>query len=296
MRFAHALIRDAAYHRLARSAPGRAAPPGRRGAGGHPLTPTSTPISPSSRTTSTRPPRARTTGKAIDYARRAGARAVALLAYEEAVRLYELALAALDAGGAATAAERCELLLALGDAQGRRGDDPGAKVDVPAGGGRWRGPRGLPELLARAAAGYGGRFLWTHGLTDERLVPLLEEGLAAVGHGRQRAARPAALAPGRGAAPRPDPRAPRAPDGRGDPDGAQDRRPGHDRVRARPPPSPRCTRRTPRRERLAERGRDRRARDRAPATASGCSTGTSTRSGPPGSSATPIAARASSRR
>ena len=40
---------------------------------------------------------------------------------------------------------------------------------------------GLPELLARAAAGYGGRFLWTHGLTDERLVPLLEEGLAAVG-------------------------------------------------------------------------------------------------------------------
>ena len=44
------------------------------------------------------------------------------------MRLYALALAALDAGGAATAAERCELLLALGDAQGRRGDDAGAKA------------------------------------------------------------------------------------------------------------------------------------------------------------------------
>ena len=47
----------------------------------------------------------------------------------------------------------------------------------------WPGPPALPELFARAAAGYGGRFLWTHGLTDDRLVPLLEEGLAAVGAG-----------------------------------------------------------------------------------------------------------------
>ena len=39
----------------------------------------------------------------------------------------------------------------------------------------------LPEMLARAAAGYGGRFLWAHALTDERLVPLLEDGLSALG-------------------------------------------------------------------------------------------------------------------
>ena len=119
-------------------------------------------------------------GEAVDYASRAGARAVTLLAYEEAARLYELALAALDAGGTATAAERCRLLLALGDAQGRRGDDPRAKATFLQAADVARAA-GLNELFARATAGYGGRFLWTHGLTDDRLVPLLEEGLSAVG-------------------------------------------------------------------------------------------------------------------
>ena len=43
------------------------------------------------------------------------------------------------------------------------------------------GPAGLPELLARAAAGYGGRFLWARAATDAQLVPLLEDALAAIG-------------------------------------------------------------------------------------------------------------------
>jgi tetratricopeptide (TPR) repeat protein len=93
--------------------------------------------------------------------------------------LYEMALAAL---GAATAAERCELLLALGDAQARSGDDAGAKATFARASDLARSA-GLPDMLARAAAGYGGRFLWMHELTDERLVPLLEEGLSAVGEG-----------------------------------------------------------------------------------------------------------------
>ena len=147
MRFAHALIRDAAYQPLPRAR--RVELHRRVGEALEASTqPTSTRTSPSSRTTSARPPRA--TGKAVDYARRAGDRAVALLAYEEAVRLYELALAALDAGGAATAAERCELLLALGDAQGRRGDDVGAKATFLQAADVARAA-GLPELLARAA-------------------------------------------------------------------------------------------------------------------------------------------------
>lgn len=119
------------------------------------------------------------TPAAVDYARRAGARAVALHGYEEAVRLYELALAAL---GVATPAERVRLLLALGDAQGRRGDDAGAKATFLQAADLAR-TAGESELLARACGGYGGRFLWSHGLTDDRLIPLLEEGIAAVGTG-----------------------------------------------------------------------------------------------------------------
>ena len=61
--------------------------------------------------------------KAIQYARAAGDRAVRLLAFEEAVRLYGMALDALGRDGAATDRTRCELLVALADAESRAGDD-----------------------------------------------------------------------------------------------------------------------------------------------------------------------------
>src|SRR5262249_53570799 len=64
---------------------------------------------------------------AVDCARRAGDRAAALLAYEEAARLYGLALGALAHEGSADDAARCDLLLALGEVQGRAGDMPDAK-------------------------------------------------------------------------------------------------------------------------------------------------------------------------
>src|SRR4029077_167792 len=38
----------------------------------------------------------------------------------------------------------------------------------------------LPAHLGRAALGYGGRFPWLRAGTDTRLVPLLEEALAAL--------------------------------------------------------------------------------------------------------------------
>ena len=117
--------------------------------------------------------------QAVDYARRAGSRAVALLAYEEAVRLYEMALEALGQDGSADPRRRCELLLALADAEGRAGDELGAKSRFLLTAELARSAQ-LPEILARAAAGYGGRFLWAHALTDERLVPLLEDGLSAL--------------------------------------------------------------------------------------------------------------------
>src|SRR5262249_45204618 len=59
--------------------------------------------------------------RAVLYARRAGDHALALLAYEEAVRLYQLGLDQLEPGGGSQR-ERCELLLALGHAQVRAGE------------------------------------------------------------------------------------------------------------------------------------------------------------------------------
>ena len=98
--------------------------------------------------------------KAVDYARRAGSRAVALLAYEEAVRLYDMAIEALgpDAAQPPGSAASCSCPSAtLRAGRGR----PGGQGDLPARG-RARQGAGLPEMLARAAAGYGGRFLWAH--------------------------------------------------------------------------------------------------------------------------------------
>jgi DNA-binding SARP family transcriptional activator len=116
--------------------------------------------------------------KAVDYARRAGAHAVSLLAYEEAVRLYVMALEALGTG-ARSAAPRCELLVALADARGRAGNDAEAKSTFLRAA-RLAKAEALPELLARAAAGYGGRFLWSRSVSDPQLVPLLEDALAAL--------------------------------------------------------------------------------------------------------------------
>ena len=115
--------------------------------------------------------------QAVAYARRAGDRELALLAYEESARDYELALRAHDLADDRDEGVRCELLLSLGDAQSRAGDDAAAKrAFLDAAGLAQR--RRLPRELARAALGYGGRIVSGRG--DERLVPLLEAGLAAL--------------------------------------------------------------------------------------------------------------------
>jgi DNA-binding SARP family transcriptional activator len=119
-------------------------------------------------------------GKALDYALRAGERAVRLLAYEEAARLYEQALQALELRGPVDAVARCDLLLALGDALSKAGSTPEAKEAFVAAADLARTST-LPERLARAALGYGGRFPWLRAGRDTRLVPLLEEALEALG-------------------------------------------------------------------------------------------------------------------
>src|SRR5207249_6946019 len=63
--------------------------------------------------------------RAVDYARRAGDRALALLAHDEASSYYASGLDLLDAGGAGPAdPRRLELLIGRGEAQ-RRAGDPG---------------------------------------------------------------------------------------------------------------------------------------------------------------------------
>jgi DNA-binding SARP family transcriptional activator len=179
MRFAHALIRDAAYHRLSRSR--RVKLHRQVGEALEALYSSDLDAHLAELAHHFFESAAAGDGeKAVDYARRAGARAVGVLAYEEAVRLYEMALEALGPVAAATARLRCELLLALADAQGRAGDGLGAKSTFLRAADLARSAR-LPEMLAQAAVGYGGRFLWAHALADERLVPLLEDGLSAVG-------------------------------------------------------------------------------------------------------------------
>ena len=114
--------------------------------------------------------------KAVSYARLAGNRAADLLAFEEAARLYRVALDLTDADPR----QRCELLLAMGDVQTRAGDMPAARENF-VNAADLASRIGSAELLARAAVGYGGRLLFTRATNDDRLVPLLERAAKALG-------------------------------------------------------------------------------------------------------------------
>ena len=119
------------------------------------------------------------TARAVDYAHGAGDHAVALLAYEEAARLYALALRGLDMRAEGLPDKRCVLLVALGDARARAGDEPAARdaflraAEIASG-------ADLPVLQAQAALGYGGRFVWSRAYDDIHLIPLLESALQAL--------------------------------------------------------------------------------------------------------------------
>jgi DNA-binding SARP family transcriptional activator len=114
--------------------------------------------------------------RARRYSAQAAELAASRLAYEEAARLYRLALMLAERSDEASDAEVCDLLLGLGDAQARAGDDAGAKHTFLRAAEVARGAR-LAEQLGRAALGYGGRWVWTKGRGDQHLLPLLEEAV-----------------------------------------------------------------------------------------------------------------------
>src|SRR5262249_8227743 len=113
-------------------------------------------------------------GKTVGYAERAGRRAMALLAYEEAVRLFRMALAALSlARPAGQDRARCRLLLALGDALTRMGERQAAREELRLAAGLAR-QYGMAEELGQAALGYAG-VTFGRGASDRHVIPLLQE-------------------------------------------------------------------------------------------------------------------------
>jgi tetratricopeptide (TPR) repeat protein len=123
---------------------------------------------------------------AIEYATKAGARAAALLAFEDAAAHYEIALEALRLQRRARAGRaddglsqrRSGLLLGLADNLMRAGERPRAKEAYLQVANLARAAK-HPGLLARAALGFSGLGDATPSL-DSAVVGLLEEALAAL--------------------------------------------------------------------------------------------------------------------
>ncbi|HET8873286.1 MAG TPA: hypothetical protein VFM83_06330, partial [Gaiellaceae bacterium] len=117
--------------------------------------------------------------KALSYARLAAERSLRLLAFEEAARLFTMALRVLDSMESPDETVRCDLLLGLGGAYGRAGDTPRSKQAYREAA-RLAEALHLPDKLGRAALGYGGRISWEVSRDDEHLAHLLERALAAL--------------------------------------------------------------------------------------------------------------------
>ncbi|MBA3653097.1 MAG: AAA family ATPase [Actinobacteria bacterium] len=124
--------------------------------------------------------------KAATYAEAAGARALELVSYEEAVEHFKSAVLVLDLaiedGQPDAEARRNEALLALGDAEWRTGDVAAAQQTFAAAADTAL-RTGNVDQLARAALGYGCG-LGGYGQTvraDTTLIALLEQALEAVG-------------------------------------------------------------------------------------------------------------------
>jgi DNA-binding winged helix-turn-helix (wHTH) protein/tetratricopeptide (TPR) repeat protein len=113
-------------------------------------------------------------GKAFSYARRAGDRAAALLAYEDAADQYDRALQLFPLVRVGEP-KRCEVLLSLGEARWQSGKREQAK-GVFAEAATLARELDSRELFALAALGYGGGFRgFEVGLIEQPLIDLLEE-------------------------------------------------------------------------------------------------------------------------
>jgi len=119
--------------------------------------------------------------KATYYATRAAESALSQLAYEEAVRLYQMALDALDLAETRgnQVGRRCELLLALGEAHDKAGDRAKARETFQQAAALAR-ELGHAEGLARAALGFAYHW-FTFASIGETEISLQQEALSALG-------------------------------------------------------------------------------------------------------------------
>jgi DNA-binding SARP family transcriptional activator/tetratricopeptide (TPR) repeat protein len=116
--------------------------------------------------------------KAVDYSARAARRALAALAYEEAVGHFDRALEALQLSRSPDEATRCELLLGLGEAHGKASAFVDSRDAFQAAAQLAR-TAGLAEHLALAALGLGRGWI-EQGTADPAVIGLLQEALAAL--------------------------------------------------------------------------------------------------------------------
>ncbi|MEA2182421.1 MAG: hypothetical protein QOF69_1606, partial [Solirubrobacteraceae bacterium] len=114
--------------------------------------------------------------KAGHYSVLAARQALDVLAFEEAVRHYGVALSVLS-GAAVDAERRHELLLALGDAQFKAGDTRGARVTFRQAGDT---ARAIGSATGFAKAALGCAQIFTP-IIDEEMVTLLEEAIEWLG-------------------------------------------------------------------------------------------------------------------
>jgi len=121
------------------------------------------------------------TAKAVDYATRAGDRALAQLAHDEAAAYYRSALDLLGTSSdAGHESQRLELLISLGDAQRRAGDPAHRQTLLDAA--RLARQRGDADGLARAAlANHRGLFASVSGTVDSERIESLEAALDMAG-------------------------------------------------------------------------------------------------------------------
>lgn len=119
--------------------------------------------------------------QAMSYAAKAGARAVKLLAYEEAVRFFSLALELQTRYAQSDASGSCRLLLALGTAQYKAGEYLEAMQSFRSAAVNAR-DRGDGEDLAHAALGYE-EANWRPGLPGGTACQLLRDAVSAIDAG-----------------------------------------------------------------------------------------------------------------
>jgi tetratricopeptide (TPR) repeat protein len=119
-----------------------------------------------------------TAAKAAGYAVDAASRAMAHLAYESAVRMYEQALAVLELDP--SAADRCEVLLGLGAAELAAGRQPAARA-VHLEAAELARAAGRADWLAHAALGVGGGGGFEVALGDREQIDLLEDARRRLG-------------------------------------------------------------------------------------------------------------------